>query len=256
MNIKHKSALLIAVLLLLNLLAKAQVPTKAYFHSLKAVVVLGAFQYGDTMIINSAYRIKNYLKSRGIRTYFFDGEKTNWNTIKRYAYGANLFIYIGHGQNSAHTSGGLVLKQTVSREKLARELKLHRNALVIMEYVCYAAGSSSDDQFTITLDNALGRVTNYARPFFKAGAGAYFAVDKLDGAIYFLDKFFQGKDVESIFKSITFPFYKIEIIKPSAIDSTMHIGIASENVDMGHVKKMYLIAFIAPKNFTYKDLKR
>lgn len=251
-----KFSVLLTVLLFFSLKSNSQKPTRVYFHSLKAVVVLGAYQYGDTMVINSAYRLKNYLKSKGIRTYFFDGEKANWSTIKRYAYGANIFAYIGHGGHDANTSGGLVLRNLVSREKVAKELKLHHNALVIMEYVCYAAGSAADDQYTLTLQNVLGRVTNYARPFFKAGAGAYFAVDELDGAIRFLDKFFQGKNIESIFKFMTFPFDRIEIIKPSAIDSTMKIGIASEKINQGQVKKLYNLAFIAPSNFTYKDLKR
>ena len=80
----------------------------------------------------------------------------------------------GFGLNP--TAGGDdATHQYFGEAAIAPQIKLARNAVVLLDHLCYASGNSEPGLPEGTLDQAKQRVDNYAAGFIQAGASAVIA---------------------------------------------------------------------------------
>jgi hypothetical protein len=137
--------------------------------------------------------IVTLLQQNGYSVYKFYDPNNQWEAIKRAASDASIIIYDGHGTQMGIDGnyGGLVIDDFISGKRIASELKLKRKALVIYSSVCGGAGSSASDTKDIGIEEAKRRVLGSGLPYILAGAGAYFAINEVNGVESFLNNWFQ-----------------------------------------------------------------
>jgi hypothetical protein len=117
-----------------------------------------------------------------------------WPAVKEATKGASLVVYMGHGNGWPSryrdslfppTQDGFGLNpapggddsthQYFGEGFVGSELKLAKNAVVLLNHLCYASGNSEPGLPEGTLAVAQQRVDNYAAGFIKAGAAAVIA---------------------------------------------------------------------------------
>ena len=117
-----------------------------------------------------------------------------WPAVKDALEGASLVVYMGHGNGwpsryrdslypitqdgfglNPTAGGGDYQHQYFGEASVASEVKLARNAVVLLNHLCYASGNSEPGLPEGTLDVAKQRVDNYAAGFIRAGASAVIA---------------------------------------------------------------------------------
>lgn len=242
--------------------------------SLKAVLVVGHLEDGTKAAIAEMNKVAQLLKSKGITVECFYDNKAEWNKIITAANGANFFIYSGHGTTLGGNNkvGGLCLGSSslVSSEEITKDLKLHKNAFVLFQSVCYGAGSSAGDDDDIGANAAFERAADYAAPFFKCGAAAYYCNNFTDGCLEFLNEFFAGKTIKDSYMTTAEDWSKVEDTQACKIGNNMEISIASVEMEGDAVKtsyvngkkkvekvkniKTYNIAFIGAPDYTFSKL--
>ncbi len=198
---------------------------------LKAVLVVGPQQDGTTEAIKKIDELAAYLKTQNVSTYCFYDTKADWEKIYTAANGAHIFVYSGHGTTLGGEGkvGGLCLADDsfISSEDIVTNLKLATNALVLFKSVCFGAGSSASDDDDIGITTAVKRVNEYATPFFKCGAGCYYANNFDNGCLNFLKDLFAGKDIIDCFTISAKNWTKIEADETSTIGKDIKVGVAS-----------------------------
>lgn len=240
---------------------------------IKAVLVVGPSSGSTKEDIEEITKIAGYLREKGVKvTELYDPVAT-WKNVVTASQGAHIFLYSGHGTYLGEngTSGGLCLSgdQRVRSSTIAKELLLHKNALVIFKSVCLGAGSSASDNSDIGINTAIQRVSDYAHPFIKQGALGYYANNFNNSIIPFLEAFFNRKNMKDAFQGTTGNFCKVEktdsyrykdeflvsvasseksglLTKISTID-----GVTTERQVPGF--KKYNIAFVGFPGFTVLD---
>lgn len=117
-----------------------------------------------------------------------------WPEVKDALQGASLVIYMGHGNGwpsryrdelFGGTQNGFGLNATqgdgdgthqyFGESRIAAEVRLAPNAVVLLHHLCYASGLSEPGLPEGTLDEARRRIDNYAAGFIAAGASAVIA---------------------------------------------------------------------------------
>ena len=117
-----------------------------------------------------------------------------WTAVKDALKGASLVVYMGHGNGwpsryrdslypitqdgfglNPTAGGGDYQHQYFGEASVASEVKLAKNAVVLLNHLCYASGNSEPGLPEGTLDVAKQRVDNYAAGFIRAGASAVIA---------------------------------------------------------------------------------
>jgi hypothetical protein len=114
-----------------------------------------------------------------------------WAKVKSVAQGANVLIYLGHGNGypspygafSKYSKDGMGLNATAgsTAHKYYGEyymdtgITLAPNAVVILNRLCYASGNSEWGSGYPTKATAIKRVDNYGAGFLRANAKAVFA---------------------------------------------------------------------------------
>jgi hypothetical protein len=130
-----------------------------------------------------------------------------WAAVKEATTGANVVIYLGHGNGwpspytydpNYTTKDGFGLNATAAGthynlkyygEPYIRELALAPGAIVFFHHLCYASGNSEPGAAGPTLSVAKQRVDNYGSAFLAAGASAVIA-DGHSHAGYYLHALF------------------------------------------------------------------
>jgi hypothetical protein len=155
----------------------------------KVVIVVGATE-GTT----PAYRAdadKIYAEAikytpNVIRIY---SPNATWAVVKAAAQGASVFVYLGHGYGfpspyrptlSPDVQDGMGLnaiggiddsdKKYYGEQFIASDFRFAKNAVVILNHLCYSAGSSESGYPEPTVAVAKERVDNFASGWIKAGA--------------------------------------------------------------------------------------
>ena len=137
--------------------------------------------------------------------------------VKAAAQGANLLIYLGHGNGypspygafQRYTKDGLGLNATAGNGNynvkywgeyyIDRDIQLAQNAVVILNRLCYASGNSEWGSANPTKSTAIKRVDNYGAGFLHAGAKAVFA-EAIQSVSYTIRALFQStRSMNSIF---------------------------------------------------------
>jgi hypothetical protein len=116
-----------------------------------------------------------------------------WSAVKAATTGANIVIYLGHGNGwpspytydpKYTTKDGFGLNATAGQgdynnkyygEPSIRTLDLAPNAIVFLHHLCYASGNSEPGGSAPSLSVARQRVDNYGAAFLAAGASAVIA---------------------------------------------------------------------------------
>ena len=117
-----------------------------------------------------------------------------WPAVKDALQGASVVIYMGHGngwpskyrdslyppsQNgfglNPTTTSGDSRHQYFGEARIAESIKLAKNAVVLLNHLCYASGNSEPGVPEGSMGQARQRVDNFAAGFIKAGASAVIA---------------------------------------------------------------------------------
>jgi hypothetical protein len=181
----------LATLVAIGGLAADPQPTQA--SSRKVVIVVGAT--GST---TSSYRsigrsLARHARAYGAHVIEVFSPRATWGRVKKAARGANLLVYLGHGngwpspyapfQTLTKDGMGLNAAATGSDYNLAyygehfldKNLHLGRNAVVLLLRLCYASGNPEWGGPIPRLSTAKARVDNYGAGFLRTGAKAVIA---------------------------------------------------------------------------------
>jgi hypothetical protein len=160
------------------------------------VIIVGADtpQYLDDA--NELYAEAIQHTANVVRVY---SPNATWGNVKAATKGANVVIYLGHGNgwpspygtspNGYVTKDGFGLNSSASgthynlkyygepwlRGDYDEGLQLAPNAIIFLHHLCYASGNSEPDKPAPTQSVARQRVDNYGAGFLAAGASAVIA---------------------------------------------------------------------------------
>lgn len=133
-----------------------------------------------------------------------------WPAVRDALQGASVVVYLGHGNGWPSryrdelyppTQNGFGLNpvagvadqhQYFGESHIARDVKLAKNAVVVLSHLCYASGNTEPGLPEGTLDQAQQRVDNYAAGFIKAGAAAVIAEGHM-GPAWYVDQILRGR---------------------------------------------------------------
>ena len=234
---------------------------------LKAIIIVGPVEEDTKEFIEEQKVTALYLKSLGVQVFEFYHPNAKWADIAKASVGANILVYAGHGSVSVFC----VTNQIVESEKIISDLKLHKNALVILNHACESAGASAADMKEITQIEALRRVGDYAKTFVSTNGGAYYANNYDYSVVPFLESFFKRQNIKTIYTKAASEWTKIEVFKKYKYDSNFDIGIASKEAsddyyictitenEKSRTKKIkafksYEVAYVGKPNYTVNDL--
>ena len=143
-----------------------------------------------------------------------------WKAAKKALQGASIVVYLGHGngwpskyRDSPYpsTQNGLGLNPVAGGDNdkhqyygeawLEREVKLAKNAVVLLHRLCYASGNTEPGLPEGTLDMSKQRVDNYAAGWIKSGAQAVVAEGQM-GPAYYVEELLRGdKSIAEIWRN-------------------------------------------------------
>jgi hypothetical protein len=192
----HRSLRLTAVALMaafvVSLGAMAN-PQQANAATIKVVVVVGPVGSKTAEYRTSARTYASIARSYGASVKEIYSPYATWGKVKAAAQGANLLIYLGHGNGypspygafQRYTKDGMGLNATYGNGNsnvkyygeyyIDRDIQMARNSVVILNRLCYASGNSEWGSANPTKSTAMKRVDNYGAGFLRAGAKAVFA---------------------------------------------------------------------------------
>jgi hypothetical protein len=185
----------LASLLIAGLVAPAVAAAPAQSGAVPKVVVV----VGPSGAATNRYRTEARAAAALARRYTPDvteiySPNATWPAVRKALQGASLVIYMGHGngwpskyRDSLYppTQNGFGLNpspggndythQYFGEALIARDVNLAKNAVVLLNHLCYASGNSEPGVPEGTLSMARQRVDNFAAGFVKAGAAAVIA---------------------------------------------------------------------------------
>jgi hypothetical protein len=183
-------ALMAAVVVSLGAMA---IPSEARAAGIKVVVVVGPAGSSTANYRDSARTYAQIARGYGAAVTEIYSPYATWSKVKAAAQGANLLIYLGHGNGwpspygpfQRYTKDGLGLNATSGNGNynvkyygeyyVDRDIQMAPNAVVILNRLCYASGNSEWGSANPTSSTAKQRVDNYGAGFLRTGAKAVFA---------------------------------------------------------------------------------
>jgi hypothetical protein len=168
-------------------------PQQTNAASIKVVVVVGPAGSATSDYRSSAKTYASIARSYGAAVTEIYSPYATWSKVKAAAQGANLLIYLGHGNGypspygafQRYTKDGMGLNSTSGNGNynvkywgeyyIDRDIQMAPNAVVILNRLCYASGNSEWGSANPTKSTAIKRVDNYGAGFLRAGAKAVFA---------------------------------------------------------------------------------
>lgn len=183
----------------------------------KVVIVVGPAGSNTANYIYNAKKLAAQARSYGATVYEIYSPHATWARVKSLSQGANLFIYLGHGNGypspygafSKYTKDGLGLNsydgstshKYYGEYYVDHYLNFAPNAVVILNRLCYASGDSEWGAANPTKATAIKRVDNYGAGFLRTGARAVFA-EGIDSTSYILYGLFRTtRTIKQIFWS-------------------------------------------------------
>jgi hypothetical protein len=168
-------------------------PQETRAASIKVVVVVGPAGSSTAKYRDSARVYANLARSYGASVTELYSPYATWTRVKSAAQGANLLIYLGHGNGypspygsfQKYTKDGMGLNATSGAGNsnvkywgeyyIDRDIQMAPNAVVILNRLCYASGNSEWGSANPTKATAIRRVDNYGAGFLRTGAKVVFA---------------------------------------------------------------------------------
>ncbi len=186
---------ILASLMIAGLVAPAVAAAPAPSGAVPKVVVV----VGPSGAATNRYRTEARAAASLARKYTPDvteiySPNATWPAVKKALQGASLVIYMGHGngfpsryrdslypptQNgfglNPSAGGNDATHQYFGEGPIATDVRLAKNAVVLLNHLCYASGNTEPGLAEGTLSMARQRVDNFAAGFVKAGAAAVIA---------------------------------------------------------------------------------
>jgi hypothetical protein len=166
-------------------------PETAAAAGKKVVIVVGPVGSQTADYISNAKKLAAQAQSYGATVYQIYSPHATWARVKSLSQGANIFIYLGHGNGypspygpfSKYTKDGLGLNAYDGSPKhkyygeyyVDHYLNFAPNAVVILNRLCYASGNSEPGMTLPSRSVATRRVDNFGAGFLRTGARAVFA---------------------------------------------------------------------------------
>jgi hypothetical protein len=185
----------------------------------KVVIVVGPSGSSTANYIYNAKKYAAQARSYGATVYEVYSPNATWAKVKSVAQGANLFIYLGHGNGwpspyapfQVYTKDGLGLNATAGNGNynvkywgeyyVDHYINLAPYAVVVLNRLCYASGNSEWGMANPTKSTAIKRVDNYSNGFLRANAKAVFA-EGISSVSYILTGLFRtNRTMSQIFWS-------------------------------------------------------
>jgi hypothetical protein len=182
-------------------------PSAVQASGKKVVIVVGPAGSATSNYIYNAKKLAAQARSYGATVYEVYSPNATWSKVKSVAQGANVFIYLGHGNGypspygafSKYSKDGLGLNTTAGSTRhtyygeyyVARDINFAPNAVVILNRLCYASGNCEWGSANPTKSTAIKRVDNYGAGFMRANARAVFA-EGINNASFILSGLFQS----------------------------------------------------------------
>ncbi len=172
----------------------AVTPVPAAAAGIKVVVVVGPVGSSTSNYIYSAKKYAAEARAYGATVTEIYSPNATWSKVKSASAGANVLIYLGHGNGypspygafSAYTKDGMGLNATAGNGNynnkyygeyyLKNYINLAPNAVVILNRLCYASGNSEPGHANPTKSVAQRRVDNFGAGFLRTNAKAVFAI--------------------------------------------------------------------------------
>ncbi len=217
----HWSVRLTALTLTLALVALvgAADPAPTSAAGMKVVVIVGPVGSSTANYIYNARKYASQARSYGASVVEIYSPNATWARVRSAAQGANVLIYLGHGNGypspygafSPTSRDGFGLNATAGNGNyntkyfgeyhLRTYIRLAPNAVVILNRLCYASGNSEWGRANPTKSVAIQRVDNYGAGFLRSGARAVFA-EGITSAAYILRGLFRtNRSMASVFAS-------------------------------------------------------
>jgi hypothetical protein len=194
-------------------------PNPVAAAGMKVVVVVGPAGSSTSKYILNGKRYAAQARSYGARVIELYSPNATWTRVKAAAQGANVLIYLGHGNGSpspygpfsALTKDGLGLNASAGNGNnnvkywgeyyIRTYIRLAPNAVVILNHLSYASGNSEWVAANPSRTVAMKRADNFGAGFLRANARAVFA-EGLDSASYLLASLFHtNRTMGEIFMS-------------------------------------------------------
>jgi hypothetical protein len=169
-------------------------PQLARAAALKVVIVVGPTGTSRTIgYISEAKLIAKQARSYGATVYEIYSPNATWARVAKYAAGANLLVYLGHGNGwpspyapfQTRTKDGMGLNATANNGHnntkyygeavIASGIHLAANSAVLLNRLCYASGNPEWGRPAPTKAVAQQRVDNFGAGFLRTGAKVVFA---------------------------------------------------------------------------------
>jgi len=194
--VRRFSAAFIAALVLLGVVLPV---TSAAAASGNAAVPKVVFIVGPAGDATDRYRAQARAAATIARHYTPDvvelySPDATWPAVVAATRGASLVVYMGHGNGwpsryrdslfpatqdgfglNPAPGGDDATHQYFGEAAVGSDIKLAKNAVVLLNHLCYASGNSEPGLPEGTLAQATQRVDNYAAGFIRAGAAAVIA---------------------------------------------------------------------------------
>jgi len=202
-------------------------PQAAAAAGKKVVIVVGPAGSSTSNYIYNAKKLAAQARSYGATVYEIYSPHATWSRVKSLSQGANVFIYLGHGNGSPspygpfnkYTRDGLGLNSCdgctghtyYGEYYVDAYLNFARDSVVILNRLCYASGNSEWGSGYPTKSTAIQRIDNYGAGFLRTGARAVFA-EGIHSASFVLSGLFKtNRSMKQIFwsdpaRTVTYDF--------------------------------------------------
>jgi hypothetical protein len=192
-------------------------PGSAAASGAKVVIVVGPVGSETANYIYNAKKLASQARSYGASVYEIYAPHATWARVKSLSQGANVFIYLGHGNGypspygafNKYSKDGLGLDaydgswshKYYGEYYVDHYLNFAPDAVVILNRLCYASGNSEWGSANPTKSTAIKRVDNYGAGFLRTGARAVFA-EGISSASYILYGLFKtSRTIKQMFWS-------------------------------------------------------
>jgi hypothetical protein len=168
-------------------------PPETSAASIKVVIVVGPVGSKTEEYRTSARHYAKVARGYGATVTEIYSPYATWTKVKTALQGANMLIYLGHGNGypspygsfQRYTKDGMGLNATSGNGNsnvkywgeyyIDRDIQMAKNAVVLLNRLCYASGNSEWGSANPTKSTAIKRADNYGAGFLRAGARVVFA---------------------------------------------------------------------------------
>jgi hypothetical protein len=159
----------------------------------KVAIIVGPAHGSTAKYIKKARAYAALARSYDAKVVEVYSPNATWGRVRSAAKGANILIYLGHGNGSPSPYGafsplrrnGMGLNRSAGHDHanvkyygqryMRTGIDLDRNAVVLLNHLCYASGNSEPGRKLPTKSIAKQRADGYGSGFLRTGARAMFA---------------------------------------------------------------------------------